>query len=85
MFAGRAFWDADCRLLRELELLLAVVPCDKLITVISLTPRDKGGVGGSEICEDEILVSINKSVLCSSFSSIMLMSFRPSDEVSLAS
>ena len=84
MFVCRAFWDTDRGMLRELEMLLAVVSWDEIITDISLTSRDNAGVDGNEAGEDEILVSVNKSVMCSSFFATILMSVRPSDEVSLA-
>lgn len=72
-------------MLRELEMLLAVVSWDEFRTEISLTSRDNAGVDGIEVGEDDILVSVNKSVICSSFFATILMSVRPSDEVSLAS
>lgn len=83
MFACRAFWDTDRGTLRELAMLLAVVSWDEFITEISLTSRDNAGVDGDEVGEDEILVSVNKSVMCSSFFATILMSIRLSDEVSL--
>lgn len=49
------------------------------MTKISLTPRDNASVGGDEVGEDEILDSINMSVMCSSFFATILMSVRPSD------
>jgi hypothetical protein len=85
MFACRAFWDSDRGMLRELEMLLAVVSWNESITEISLTSRDNAGVDGNEVGEDEILVPVNKSVMCSSFFATILMSVRPSNEVSLAS
>ena len=85
MFACRAFWDTDRGMLRELEMLLAVVSWDEFITEISLTSRDNARVDAVEVDEDGILVSVNKSVMCSSFFATILMSVRPSDEVSLAS
>jgi hypothetical protein len=85
MFACRVFWDTDRGMLRELGMLLAVVSWDEFITEISLTSRDNAGVNGNEAGEDEILVSVNKLVMCSSFFATILMSVRPSDEVSLAS
>jgi hypothetical protein len=45
-------------MLRELEMLLAVVSWDEFITETSLTSRDNAGVDGNEVCEDEILVSL---------------------------
>jgi hypothetical protein len=71
-------------MLRELEMLLAVVSWDEFTTDISLTSRENAGVDGNEVSEDEILVSVNKSVMCSSFFATILMFTRPSDEVSLA-
>lgn len=84
MLVCRAFWDTDRGMLRELEILLAFVSWDEVITEVSLTSRDNAGVDGSEVGEDEILVSVNKSVMCSSFLATILMSVRPSDAVSLA-
>jgi hypothetical protein len=72
-------------MLRELEMLLAVVSWDEFTTEISLNSRDNAGVDGIEVGEDDILVSVNNSVMCSSFFATILMSARPSDEVSLAS
>lgn len=72
-------------MLRELEMLLAAVSWDETITERSLTSRDIAGVDGNEVDEDEILVSVNKSVMCSSFFATISTSVRPSDEVSLAS
>jgi hypothetical protein len=72
-------------MLRELKMLLAVVSWDEFITELSLTSRDNSGVDGNEVGEDVILVSVNKSMMCSSFSATILTSARPSDEVSLAS
>ena len=69
---------------RELRMLLAIVSWDEFMTGISLTSRDNAGVDGNEVGEDEILVSVNKSVMCSSFFATILMSVRHSD-VSLAS
>lgn len=66
-------------------MLLAVVSWDELITEISLTSRDNAGVDGNEVGEDEIFVSANKSLICSSSLAIILISARPWDEVSFAS
>jgi hypothetical protein len=85
MFACRAFWDTDRGMLRELEMLLAVVSWDEFITEISLTSRDNAGADDNEVGEDDILVSFNKSVMRSSFFATILMSVRPSEEGSLAS
>jgi hypothetical protein len=71
-------------MLRELKMLLVVVSWDEFIMELSLTSRDNAGVDGNEVGEDEILVSVNKSVMCSSFLATILMSVRPSDAVSLA-
>jgi hypothetical protein len=84
MFACRAFWDTDRGMLRELEMLLKVVSWDELIMEISLASLDNAGVDGID-GEDDILVSVNKSVICSSFFATISMSVRPSDEVLLAS
>lgn len=80
-----AFWDTDRGMLRELEMLLGGVSWDEFIVEISLTSRDIAGVDGMELGEDDILDSVNKSVICSSFFATISMSVRPSDEVSLAS
>lgn len=72
-------------MLRELEMLLAVVSWDEFVMELSLTSRDNAGVDSNEVGEDEILVSVNKSMMCSSFSATMLASARPSDKVSFAS
>ena len=85
MIACRAFWETDRGSLRELKMLLAVVSWDEFMRETSLNSRDNAGVGGNEVGEDEILVSVNKSVMCSSFFATILMSARPSDEVPLAS
>jgi hypothetical protein len=85
MFACPAFWNTDRGMPRELEMLLAVVSLDEFITEVSLTSRDNAGVDGNEVNEDEILVSVNRSVMCSSVFATILMSVRTSDEVSLAS
>jgi hypothetical protein len=85
MFACRAFWDADRGMLRELVILLAVISWDEFMTERSLTSCDNAGVDGNEVGEDEILVTVNKSVMCSSFFPTISMSVRPSDEMSLAS
>lgn len=72
-------------MLRELEMLLAVVSWEEVVTEVSLTPWDNAGVDGHEVGEDEILVSVNNSSMCSSCFATILISFRPSDEMSLAS
>jgi hypothetical protein len=72
-------------MLREPKMLLAVVSWDEFITELSLTSRDNAGVDGNEVGEDEILVSVNKSMMCSSFSAMISTSARPPDELSLAS
>ena len=72
-------------MLRELEMLLPVVFWDNFKTDKSLDSRDNAGVDGVTVGEDDIHVSVNKSVMCSSFFATILMSVRPSDEVSLAS
>jgi hypothetical protein len=72
-------------MLRELEKSLLVVCWDKSIEKISLASRDDAGVDGIEGGEDDILVPVNKSVMCSSFFSTILRSVRPSDVVSLVS
>jgi hypothetical protein len=59
-------------------MLLAVAPRDELVTEISLTLRDNAGVNGNKVDEDKLLVLVNKSVMCSSFSTTILMSVRPS-------
>lgn len=84
MFACRAFWDTAHGLLRQLKMLLAVVSWDEFMAEISLTSRDNASVDGDETGEYEILDSVNKSVMCSSFFATILTSVRPSD-VSLAS
>ena len=84
MFACWAVWDVDRGMLGELEMLSTAVSWDELITEISLTSRDNTGVEGSDAGEDDILASVNKSVICTSTFSIVLTSVRPSDEVSLA-
>jgi hypothetical protein len=63
MFACREFRDTDRRSLRELKTLLAVSPWDEFMKEMSLTSRDNAGVDGNEVGEDEILVSVNKSVM----------------------
>ena len=81
MFACRVSWPTDRGTLGELDMLLAVVPWDEFRT---LSSRDKAGVDGIEVGEDDILVSSNKSVMCSSFFAMISRFVRPSDEVSLA-
>jgi len=79
-----AFLETGRGMLRGLGYLLGVVSWEESIRVISLTSRDNEGVDGIELGEGDILVSVNKSVMCSSFFAMILMSVRPSDEVSLA-
>jgi hypothetical protein len=64
-------------MLRKLEMSLLVVCWDKSIEKISLASRDDAGVDGTEAGEDDILVPVNKSVMCSSFFSTILRSVRP--------
>jgi hypothetical protein len=85
MSACRAFWDSNCGVLCKLEMLLAVVFGDEFMTEMSLASRDSAGVDGIEVGEDETLVSVNKSVMCSSFFAMISMSVRLPGEVSLAS
>jgi hypothetical protein len=72
-------------MLRELEILLLVVSWNVFITERSLTSRVNAGVDGKEVGEDEIPVSVNNSVMCSSFFATISISVRPSDEMSLGS
>lgn len=47
--------------------------------MILLTSRDNAGVDSNKVSEDKILVSVNKSVMCSSFFVTILMSVSSSD------
>lgn len=85
MSAFRAFWRTDGGILCELDMLLAVVSWDELMTEKSLASRDNTGVDCNEAGEDEILVSVNNSLMCSGSLAIVLMSSRPLDEMSFAS
>jgi hypothetical protein len=54
------------------------------MTEILLDSHDNPGVDGDEVVEDDIFVSVNNSVICSSFFATIPMSVRPSKELSLA-
>lgn len=54
------------------------------MTEISLDSHDNPGVDGDEVVEDDIFVSVNNPVICSSFFATIPMSVRPSKESSLA-
>ena len=47
------------------------------MTEISLDSHDNPGVDGDEVVEDDIFVSVNNSVICSSFFATIPMSVRP--------
>lgn len=68
--------------LGKLVMLLTVVSWDELMAESSLSPRDRAGVDGAELCGDVILVSVNRLVMCSSFFATILISMRPSVELS---